>query len=119
MRKKQGTYPDIWLSGPDPHNHKLYTACQRSRAQAWFRGEEWWITEQEYIDLWRQDDRYLQKGRDRDSLCMTKRDPDLAWTIDNVEIITRLQHLKNCGRMRTGTTRKTSKIKKDTANATR
>jgi len=98
MGKKSGIYPHTWMSGPDKVNHKLYADCQRARAQAWFRGEEWTITEQEYINLWRQDDRYLQKGRERHCLCLTKIDPDLGWHTDNVQFISRLEHLRNIGK---------------------
>lgn len=91
---KQGIRPHIWKSGEDPIDHKLYVDCQKARAQARYRGEEWLITEEEYIQLWREDNRYLKKGRTVDSLCLTKRDHDLAWTLDNVEFITRLEHFK-------------------------
>lgn len=97
MGKRLGhNHPHMWKSGPDPVDHKLFNACQRARAQAWFRGEDWEITEQEYIDLWRTDDRYLKKGRHNSDLCMTRRDPFGAWTIDNVQIISRLEHYKTC-----------------------
>jgi len=96
MGVKKGTLRrDQWISGPDLVDHRLFNDCQRSRAQAWFRGEEWFITEQEYIAIWRQDDRYLRKGRTRESLCMIRKDPELAWTIDNVEIIPRIEHFRN------------------------
>jgi hypothetical protein len=91
---KTGTYPNIWLSGPDPVDHKLYTDCQRARAQAWYRGEDWFITEQEYIDLWRQENRYLRKGRSTGSLCMIRLDIERAWTLDNVAIIERHKHFR-------------------------
>lgn len=94
MGKKQGTYPDKWLSGPDVINHKLYTDCQRARAQAWYRGEDWSISEQEYIDLWRRDDRYLRKGRTTGSLCMIRIDIEKAWSLANVEIIERNRHFR-------------------------
>ena len=94
MGKKKGIYPQQWLSGPDLIDHKLYTDCQRARAQAWFRGEEWLITEQEYIDLWREDDHYLRKGRTTGSLCMVRLDIEKAWTLDNVMIIERTKHFR-------------------------
>ena len=90
--------PESWKSGQDPVDHKLYYDCQRARAQAWFRGEEWLITEREYIELWRKDDQYLMKGRQNHCLCMTRQDPELPWTIDNVQIISRKEHLTVCAR---------------------
>ena len=99
-RKKGQLTPEDWLSGPDPADHRLFNDCQRARAQAWYRGQDWFITEQQYIEIWRKDDRYLRKGRANDQLCMTRIDPDLPWTIDNIEIKTRLEHYKNTNNFR-------------------
>lgn len=95
MGRKQGLYPNTWKSGPDPVNHKLYTDCQRGRAQAKFRGEQWLITEEEFVAIWRANDNYLHKGRHKDALCLTRCDPNGAWSIDNVEIIPRIDHFRN------------------------
>lgn len=92
--RKSGQYPRTWKSGPDPIDHKLYTDCQRARAQAWYRGEQWFITEEEYIRLWRTDDRYLRKGQTADSICMTKIDHDKPWTVDNVQFMERREHFR-------------------------
>ena len=100
MGRKTGLYPKTWKSGPDEINHKLYTDCQRARAQAWYRGEEWYITEQEYIRLWREDDRYLKKGRTVECLCLSKIDYTLPWTMDNVHFITRREHFRQCNQRR-------------------
>jgi hypothetical protein len=100
MGRKLGIYPHIWMSGPDHIDHKLYTDCQRARAQAWYRGEQWFITEKEYIEMWRKDDRYLMKGRHADAICMTKIDYDLPWTVDNVEFISRREHFRQCSHRR-------------------
>ena len=102
MGRKNGIYPQIWLSGPDPIDHKLYNDCQRARAQAWYRGEDWTITEAEYIQLWRQNDNYKHKGRAREDLCLVRRDYDLGWHLDNVEIRTRLEHYQICSREKIG-----------------
>ena len=94
--------PHLWKSGPDPIDNDLYIECQRRRAQAWYRKEEWLITEQEYIDLWRTDNRYLKKGRHSENLCMSRVDVEKPWTLDNIEIITRHQHAQNCRRLQQG-----------------
>lgn len=94
---RTGIRPHTWkIDSNDPVDHKLFTDCQRARAQAWYRGEEWHITEEEYINLWRTEDRYLKKGRTAESLCMTKVDHDLDWTLDNVQFISRREHFKTC-----------------------
>ena len=96
-RRKGSICPNDWKSGPDPIDHRLFNDCQRARAQAWYRGEEWSITEQEYIRLWRENDHYLRKGRGTGNLCLTRIDLDKAWTMDNVEIVERHKHFRKCG----------------------
>jgi hypothetical protein len=101
--KKRGPKPGIlrphqWLSGPDQYGHKLFVDCQKARAQAKFRGEDWQISEQDYIDLWMDRDQHLSKGRGRYDLTMTRIDPEKAWTVDNVHIITRIEHLRKSNR---------------------
>lgn len=100
---RSGLRPHTWLIGTDPIDHRLYTDCQRARAQAHFRGEEWTITEQEYIAIWRKDDAYLKKGRTTMSICMTMSDPDLGWHTDNVELITRQEHFRQCNQSKNRT----------------
>lgn len=96
-RIKGKLYPEIWISGDDPIDHKLYTDCQRARAQAWYRGEEWHITEEEYVALWRKDDNYKLKGRTTGSLCLVRIDLEKPWTLDNVHILQRIRHFRKCG----------------------
>ena len=98
MGRKKGIYPHTWLSGPDPIDHKLYTDCLRARAQANFRGEEWLLTEQEYIAIWRKDDNYKLKGRGTGSLCLIRIDLEKAWSVDNVEIKERIRHFRRAGK---------------------
>lgn len=107
---RQGSRPHTWLAGPDPIDHRLYVDCQRARAQAWYRGEEWFISEQEYIQLWREHDRYKQKGRTRDSLCLVKIDKALPWTVDNVEFLSRLEHFRSCPSYQGGRRRRKDRV---------
>ena len=72
----------------------------KARAQANFRGEEWSLTEQEYISIWREDDRYLHKGRSSESLCLVRDDLEGPWSMDNIMVITRLEHLRRCANYR-------------------
>jgi len=98
-KRKQGwpgLRPHVWVSGPDAVRHNLYVMCSKSKAQADYRGEGWELTHDEYIDLWLVDNNYKNKGRAPENLCMTRIDPDLDWTIDNVHIISRLEHYKTC-----------------------
>jgi hypothetical protein len=42
------------------------------------------------------------KGRGTHDYCLTRTDPEGAWTIDNVEVIDRLEHLRRQGASRKG-----------------
>lgn len=97
-------------SGPRPHcrkypddiDTKLFMDCMRARAQAKYFDQEWTIGEQEYIAMWRTNDRYLNKGRGNDQYCLVRRDYDLGWHLDNVQIVTRLEHYQICSREKIG-----------------
>jgi len=87
---------------PDPVDNKLFMDCMRARAQAWYMGQEWTISEDEYIGLWRINDRYLNKGRGNNQFCLVRRDYEKGWHLDNVEILTRLEHYQICSREKIG-----------------
>ena len=98
IMKQKVLRPKAWACGTeDPVDHRLYVDCVRSRCQAHYRGEEWHITTAEYIALWRWQDQYLYKGRARGDLCLTRIDHELAWTLDNVHIISRYEHYQVVG----------------------
>ena len=71
--------------------HRAYVVMD---SQAHFRGEEWLLTEEEFVTAW--EGQWHLRGRDSDSLTMTRRDPDGAWSIDNVEIVPRAEHIRRC-----------------------
>lgn len=89
-----GIYPELWKSGRCPIRHRLWLECQRNRAQAKYRGQEWMITEDEFIQLWQEDDRYKHRGRNGDSLCMTRIDKQKPWHKDNVKFQKRREHFR-------------------------
>jgi hypothetical protein len=99
MGRRKGENPQQWLSGPDPVDHKLYNDCLRAKAQAMFRGEDWAITPEEYIKMWRHRDLYLSKGRSVSDLCLTRIDLEKGWTMDNVAIVSRHESMKRSGRI--------------------
>lgn len=83
------------------HIAKLNKQWARARAQAHYRKEEWTITNPEWNELWLEDERYLQKGKQIESLMIVRSDLDGDWDIDNVEIITRREwHKRLRGRPR-------------------
>jgi hypothetical protein len=93
--------PNAWIHS-DPVHHQIHEWAMRARSQAWYRGEEWTLTDKEYIDLWLVDDRYKNRGRSVNDLCLTRLDPEGAWSLDNVHIITRLEHYKTCNNFKGG-----------------
>ena len=90
-----GIYPELWKSGRCPHRHKLWLECQRNRAQAKYRGQEWDIDEETFIELWMTDDRYKRRGRKGDDLCMTRINKNEPWNKDNVYFPTRKEHFQS------------------------
>ena len=89
-----GIYPELWKSGRDPVRHQLWLECQRGRAQAKYRGQVWDMSEDEFCDIWIEDNRYKHRGRDPNSLCMTRKDKTLPWRVDNVKFATRREHFR-------------------------
>jgi hypothetical protein len=105
--RKQGIYPELWKSGRCPIRHRLWLECQRNRAQAKYRGQVWEIDEEQFIQLWMQDDRYKQRGKGANNLCMTRINKRESWNVDNVYFPTRKDHFQQ---LYTGTTRKTREL---------
>lgn len=70
--------------------HRSFT---RSRCQAHFRGEVWELTLEEWRLLWTPE-RWSQRGKATDSLCMTRIDPTQPWNKVNACVVTRVNHLQ-------------------------
>ena len=85
-----GPRPHTWVTGPDLQTHLQYRAWLQSRAQANFRAEPWSLAFPEYQLIWEY--RWHLRGRTRDTLCLTRTDPDSGWSSTNCELITRAQH---------------------------
>lgn len=90
---KKGTkFPNRWITGPDPVRHKQYRVWLQQRNQANFRGEQWDIDFDDWLKLW--GDRWELRGRERTHYCMSRKDYSGPWSLDNVEIIIRSEHIK-------------------------
>jgi hypothetical protein len=77
-----------------------------AKAQAVFRKEPWDLSFEDYCRVWQND--WHNRGRTPDSVCLTRRDEDIGWDFENVEIITRAEHFRRGAqrrRYRTGTAR--------------
>jgi hypothetical protein len=82
-----GPRPLIWSTGPDPARHQRFVAWCRSRSQAQYRGESWQLGFEDFERTW--GDRWCQRGRGSEDLCMTRLDPEQPWKLGNVAVITR------------------------------
>ena len=89
---KRGLRPHTWCTGPDKRKHDMFRAWHTSRAQANYRKEIWNLTLDEFCAAW--DPYWENRGRGRDSYCMTRYDIDGPWDKDNIVMVTRLQHLR-------------------------
>lgn len=85
--------PHHWNSGPEPMQHDKYYAWLKHRAQANHRNEAHELTWDQWQGLW-PDNLFVQRGRQRNSLSLSRVDYEGAWSIDNCEVIVRYEHLK-------------------------
>lgn len=87
MPGQKGLRPHLWKSGPDPVRHNKHIAWARARAQAHFRGEEYNLTFEDWEKAWA--DEWHLRGRGADNLFLVRKCDKLAWSITNVETVTR------------------------------
>lgn len=86
----KGPRPHVWKVGPDPELHYMYVQWLQHRNQAQWRGEEYHLTFENYQELWRE--RWHQRGRTKNTYCLTRRDYDLPWDMSNAEVVLRAEH---------------------------
>lgn len=91
--KRRGPRPHVWVYPHDKEANKKHLARLRSLAQAKFRGEEWTITEEEWMTTVWPKDLWLRRGRNGEDLCLIRWDAEKAWSKDNVYIVTRRTQL--------------------------
>lgn len=91
--------PQCWKV-PGELPHEQYRCWIQHKNQANFRKEEYYLTFEQYQDLWKH--KWDMKGRGTNDYCLTRIDLEHPWQIGNVECIERLQHLKQQGYNRRG-----------------
>jgi len=98
--------PHVWIVGPDEYKHSMYMPWQKAKAQANFRGEGWELEFEDFFNIW--NGYWDQRGRASEDLCLTRIDPELAWSWANCELIVRAEHLRrqNLRKMNFGSNRK-------------
>lgn len=87
-----GPRPHTWITGPDPEEHKRYRTFIQQRNQAQWREEVWTISFEEWKQLWAESGQWYNRGRERGCYCMTRKDREGPWSVNNVHIVTREQH---------------------------
>lgn len=94
VRKPYRTDPDRWISGPDPYKHELFYAWHKHRAQCRFRREPYELTFEDWQSIWHDPKEFFNRGRQPECLILTRKNIAGEWSLDNCEIITRLEQLQ-------------------------
>ena len=92
-QEPRGSFPNNWKSGPEPIMHEMYYAWSKHRAQARYRSEPYELTWADWQVIFANTDDFLNRGRQAECIVLTRRDTDLAWSLDNCELITRYEQL--------------------------
>lgn len=108
-RVKGKKYPHLSIYPGSQAQHRL-DYC-RMRAQAKYRNEQFDITWEEFQQLW--EGKWHLRGRDRLSLCLTRKDWSGVWNLDNVELVTRIEHVRKQGLAKAGKPRAPYKPRAD------
>lgn len=82
--------PHVWVTGDDPLLHDKYRVFIQQRNQANFRNEEWSLSFETWCKMW--EEHWDQRGRTRDSYCMTRNDQDGPWDETNTVVMARSEH---------------------------
>jgi hypothetical protein len=77
----------------DPFDHERYRPFLKARSQAWFRGEDWDLTFEDFCQLWTWD-HWQMRGKGSSDFAMARIDCEKGWNLDNCEIVTRRQQLR-------------------------
>lgn len=84
--------PTTWITGPCPIRRDKHYSWRKHLAQAKFRNESYSLTWEDWESIW-DDDTWSLRGRAADCVCLAQKTPGDGWHLDNVEVITRRQHL--------------------------
>lgn len=93
MGRPQGLQPNLWKYPFDEQKRAKALAFVRARCQARYRNEDWTITEPEWMEQVWPDHLWLRRGRHSESLCLIRDNPNGAWSMDNIMIVTRRTQL--------------------------
>ena len=82
-----GPRPDRWITGPDPVVHRLRRRFILARNQARFWRQKWMLSWDQYRDILL--DHAENLGNSAEALNLCRVDIKEAWSIGNVDIMTR------------------------------
>jgi hypothetical protein len=74
----------------------------RHKAQCHFRGEPFELTFEEFCKFWDTAEKWQARGRQRESLVLTRIDVEGPWSVNNVEIVTRYEQLTRSSFLKRG-----------------
>jgi hypothetical protein len=95
--KARGPRPHLWATGPDPVLHKKHRVWIQQKNQAQWRGEGWDLPFEAWLEIWAESGQWENRGRERGTWCMTRRDWTEPWSVPNVHVVTREQHSRAQG----------------------
>lgn len=87
-------FPQNWITGPDFLTHEMYYAWQKHRSQARYRKEDYDLSWEDWLEIWKNPIDFENRGRKPEDLTLTRIDDDGAWELSNVQIMTRLEQLR-------------------------
>ena len=90
MKRGRGRDKFMYPMLDDPWNRRY----ARMKAQAKYRGHEWNLPPEDYMQLWEQSGVKEHCGREPHQYCMVRKDPIEAWSKNNCIIVTRRMHLR-------------------------
>jgi hypothetical protein len=79
---------------PDKFTRTRNRCWHRMRAQAIFRGEPWDMDFDTFCEFWPDETTWAQRGRQTESLCMTRLDPEKAWSRSNSVVLPRIDQAR-------------------------
>jgi len=84
---RKGPQPQIWMTGPDPKVKAHRLRWNRMKAQAKYWSQEWTISWEDYLDLYKTATGLW--GRQKHNYNLTRVDTSQGWHIWNVQMMTR------------------------------
>ena len=89
---KKGPRPNTWITGPDKAVRRHYYRFLKAKNQARFWKQEWTLTWEDYLDLYKTMHGRWSRAKNHKNLCRI--DTQEGWHLWNVQLMTRLTAMK-------------------------